>query len=119
MRTILLVDDSPVARHVLSRRLAELGFSVHEAESAAAARVADAGGLFCAIMDLELDDGDGADLAATLLRERASLPVAFFTAGASPQLLDRARAQGPVFDKPNVDGVVAWALQAGQPPPTK
>jgi FixJ family two-component response regulator len=92
---------------------------VHEASSAAAARGTDATALTCAIVDLELDDGDGADLAADLLGRRASLPVAFFTAGAAPQVVDRARRRGPVFDKPNVDAIVDWAMRVAQPPPTK
>jgi CheY-like chemotaxis protein len=119
MRTVLLVDDSAVARRVLARRLSAEGFFVHEASSAEAAREADARSLSCVIVDLELADGDGTDLADALLDQVASLPVAFFTAGAAPQVLDRARTQGPVFDKPDVNAIVAWAMQAGQPPPTK
>ncbi len=118
-RTVLLVDDSPLARRVLARRLAAEGFSVREAPSAAAAREADGATLACAVLDLELADGDGAELAGALLARRASLPIAFFTAGAEPGVLDRARSRGPVFDKPDVAAVVAWAKRVAQPPPTK
>ena len=75
--------------------------------------------LACAVIDLELPDGDGPDLAAALLRVRGSLPLAFFTASTAAQLRERARAHGPVFDKPNLDAVVSWAKKAAQPPPTK
>jgi DNA-binding response OmpR family regulator len=119
MRTVLLVDDSPVARRVLARRLAAEGFEVREESLAAAAYAADTSALSCAIIDLELVDGNGSDLAAALLGRHASLPVAFFTAGAPSSLLDLARKHGPVFSKPDVDAIVAWAKRADQPPPTK
>jgi DNA-binding NtrC family response regulator len=120
MRTVLLVDDCSVARRVLARRLTTEGFAVQEAASVADARsAADAGAFACAIFDLELADGDGAALAESLVGRRASLPVAFFTAGAALAVRDRARAQGPVFDKPDVEAIIAWATRAVQPPPTK
>jgi CheY-like chemotaxis protein len=109
MPTVLLVDDSPVARRAVARRLEAEGFDVREESSATCAHHADAGALSCAIIDLELADGDGSQLAAALRGKRASLPVAFFTAGAPPPLLERARAHGPVFKKPDVDAIVAWA----------
>ncbi len=76
----------------------------------------------CAILDLELSDGDGTDLAAILASRRPSLPVAFFTTGATPSLVENARGRGPVFLKPDVGPVVAWAKRTqrpSQPPPTK
>jgi CheY-like chemotaxis protein len=119
MRTVLLVDDSPVVRHVLAPRLASEGFLVREAAAAADVHDSDASLLACAIIDLELDDRDGTDVAAALLARRRSLPVAFFTASGDSLLRERAQAHGPVFDKPNVEAIVAWAKQAAQPPPTK
>jgi DNA-binding response OmpR family regulator len=119
MRTVLLVDDSAVARRAVARRLKAEGFEVREESSAAGARRADTSRITCAIIDLELVDGDGSDVAAALLGKRASLPVAFFTAGAPPSLLERARAHGPIFNKPDVDAIVAWTKRTVQPPPTK
>jgi CheY-like chemotaxis protein len=119
MRTVLLVDDSPVVRRAVARRLEAEGFRVHEESSAAGAGSADASVLTCAIFDIELTDGTGTELAASLLGKRPSLPIAFFTAGAPTSLLERARAYGPVYRKPDVDGIVAWAARAAQPPPTK
>lgn len=119
MRTVLLVDDSPVARRVVAQRLEAEGFEVREVSSAGGADRTDADGIACAIIDLVLTDGTGSDVAAVLLGKRASLPIAFFTAGASASLLQRARSQGPVFVKPDVDSIVAWAKRASQPPPTK
>jgi CheY-like chemotaxis protein len=136
--TILLVDDSPVARRVLARRLAAEGFDVREEGSFGAGRKVEPGPLSCAVIDLELGDGDGTDLAAALLGRRPSLPVAFFSAGAAPSLVESARARGPVFHKPDVEPLVAWVKRfarvgrdsqgpappssrwpEGYPPPTK
>lgn len=125
MPTVLLVDDSLVARRVLTKRLAAEGFVVAEEASAAGARRIDVTRLACAIVDLELADGSGADLADSLLAKNASLPIAFFTGGAPPESLARASERGPVFHKPYVDAVIAWVKArstpdcANQPPPTK
>jgi CheY-like chemotaxis protein len=120
MPTVLVVDDSPVARHVLAGRLRAAGFDVRMESSVAGARTAGAETCCCAVFDLELPDGDGVGLAEALQRTYSSLPVAFFTAGAEPSLVERARERGPVFSKPDADAIVRWArMAATQPPPTK
>ncbi len=123
MPTVLLVDDSAVARHAVARRLIAEGFVVHEAGSAAEARAVTLSGLDCAILDVDLPDGDGPSLAAELRAARPALPIAFFTAGAAADLVTRSQAHGPVFAKPLLDPLIAWAHgvtgKPGQPPPTK
>ncbi len=122
MRTVLLVDDSAVVRRVLARRLEAEGFQVCEASSMAMARKVDFATLGCAIIDLELPDGDGTDLARLLLEKRPALSVAFFTMGTAPSLMEGARSRGPVFLKPDVNPVLAWVKRTtrpSQPPPTK
>ena len=119
MPTVLLVDDSAVVRRVLTQRLVAEGFDVRAESSAAGARGVDLTTFACAIIDIELSDGSGADLADELLQRRTSLPVAFFTAGASAAVMEHARASGPVFAKPDVEPLIAWTRTAGQPPPTK
>jgi DNA-binding response OmpR family regulator len=122
MRTILLVDDSPVARRVLTQRLVAEGFEVCEAASLATARRMDLSQVACAIVDLELADGDGTDLARILVEKRPALPIAFFTMGTAPSLVEGARGRGAVFLKPDMNPLVAWAkrvLRPSQPPPTK
>jgi DNA-binding response OmpR family regulator len=107
---------------VLARRLEAEGFQVSEAASMGAARKVDFASLGCAIIDLELPDGDGTDLARALLGKRPALPVAFFTMGTAPSLVEGARARGPVFLKPDMSPVVAWVKRTtrpSQPPPTK
>jgi two-component system, OmpR family, response regulator len=122
MRTVLLVDDSAVVRRVLARRLEAEGFQVSEAPSMGAARKVDFATLGCAILDLELPDGDGTDLARLLVERRPGLAIAFFTMGTAPSLVEGARARGPVFVKPDLNPVVAWVRRTtrpSQPPPTK
>ena len=118
MATVLIVDDSPVARHVLGARLRAEGLRVREAGSAASAEgIGSIESLLCAVLDVELGDGDGIALAATLRARRATLPIAYFT-GADGALRGRAAAHGPVFSKDDLGALVAWVV-ALQPPPTK
>jgi CheY-like chemotaxis protein len=119
MPIVLLVDDSPVVRRVLARRLAADGFDVRAEPSVTAARAVDVATFACAVIDIELPDGSGCELAADLLRQRPSLPLAFFTAGAPPEAIERARVHGPVFAKPDLEALMAWVALARQPPPTK
>jgi CheY-like chemotaxis protein len=117
MPTVLLVDDSPVALRALARPLTAEGFDVLAELTAARARKRDGAVLACAVLDLELadGDGDGPELAAAIRAKHPTLPIAFFTAGASPPLVARACAFGPIFLKPNVGAVVAWALCVAKP----
>jgi CheY-like chemotaxis protein len=117
--TILLVDDSPVVRRVLAQRLVADGFEVRAEPSAAAARAVDPATLIFAVIDIDLPDGSGAEVAASLRQQRPELPVAFFTSGASAEALDGARAHGPIFPKPDIEALMAWMAAALQPPPTK
>jgi CheY-like chemotaxis protein len=119
MPTVLLVDDSPVVRRVLTLRLEAQGFDVRAESSATGAGEVDLSTLACAVIDIELPDGSGADLAGELLQRRTSLPLAFYTAGASETVLQHARTHGPVFTKPDVEPLLAWIGTACQPPPTK
>jgi DNA-binding NtrC family response regulator len=125
LRTVLVVDDSAVARRALAGRLAAEGYATREVGSVQTGRGLDCAalaGLSCAVLDLDLGDGDGTDLAAALLAKRPTLPIAFFTTGTTPSLVEAARARGPVFLKPDVASVVAWvkrAQRSSYPPPTK
>ena len=118
MPSVLLVDDSPVARLSIERRLTAEGVTVVSAGTAADARAADLSAVECIIVDIELPDGSGCELADDLLASKR-LPVAFFTSGAAEDVLERARARGPVFWKPGLEDLVAWVKVSLQPPPTK
>lgn len=118
--SLLLVDDSPVARRVLGRRLTEGGVRVCEASSMAEVQGGGAGSLarlLGAVLDLELGDGDGVALAAWLRQARPTLPIAFFSAAPAP-LVERALAYGPVFAKPDADAVVRWVRELLSPSPS-
>ena len=115
MAVVLLVDDSQVALRVLGQRLAAAGFDVLKEWTAAAARSVDAKKLACAIFDLELADGEGPGLASELRVASPALPVAFFTAGASASLLERAVRRVPVLfsRKRRSRGLVQWVRNVG------
>jgi len=107
---VLVVDDSAVARLSLARGLKARGARVCERDSLSAVRDDPPGRVACAILDLELPDGDGVQVAELLRATMPWLPVAFFSAGAADAVLARARLLGPVHAKPGeLAAVVAWA----------
>ena len=112
---VLLADDSPLARDILSRRVEATGLVALACESAAVARGEDATDLACALLDIDLGDGDGTEVAETLRATRPDLPVAFFSS-AAPEASARARTLGPVFAKPDdLEAAVAW-VHNNRPP---
>jgi CheY-like chemotaxis protein len=112
-RHVLLADDSAVARLALSRRLREAGLDVVERASAADAKAVPPGDLACALLDLDLGDGEGTEVADALRGGRGDLPVAFFTAASSDDALERALARGPVFRKPEeLESAVRWVIRS-------
>ena len=112
----LVADDTMVARVAIVRRLRASGVACTEAGSAAEASAVNPSSLTCALLDLDLGDGTGVDVANALRVKKPTLPVAFFSAGAPVDLLTRARAMGPVFAKPQeADQAVAWVLSHAQP----
>lgn len=109
---VLVADDSAVVRVTLARRLRAEGRDVLESDSAAAAITVDGATLACALLDLDLGDGWGTDVAERLRGIRPELPVAFFTSeSGGSDVVARARTFGPVFAKPDeLDRAIAWAL---------
>ncbi len=103
---MLIADDSPVTRYALERALRSAGIDALAASSLAEALRLDCAKVSCALLDLDLGDAQGTELAARLRERSPALPIAFFTASRAPQL---ARAFGPVFSKPEGLGeAVAW-----------
>lgn len=108
---VLIADDSAVARLTVAREVRAAGLDVIEHESAAAASAVDARDVACALLDLELGDGHGTDVASRLRSARAELPVAFFSSATDGDLVVHARTIGPVFAKPHELGdAVAWVV---------
>lgn len=110
MRRVLVVDDSPVARAILSQKLVARGAEVLTRSSASEAARVDASEVDAVICDVDLGDGWGPDACTELSRR---VPVAFLTGGADEDVLGRARALGPLFDKTHdVESAVSWAMSA-------
>ena len=107
---VLLADDSAVARLAVARRLRAEGFHVVEGGTAEEALANAAGTHFaCALLDLDLGDADGSEVAQHLRRARHDLPIAFFSDLDSSETVRRARTMGPVFEKPHgLDDAVSW-----------
>lgn len=111
MGRVLVADDSPLVRAAVVRRVRETGNEVVEADSVASAATVDATGLACALLDLDLGDGWGTDVAERLRSSAAELPIAFFTSEQGGDRVERAKAFGPVFAKPEeIDGAIAWIV---------
>jgi FixJ family two-component response regulator len=106
---VFIADDSAVARLAIARRLRAEGFEVIEQATAAPPEAGALDRVACALLDLDLGESDGSNLGRALLAQRSELPIAFFSGSASPELLARARALGPVFSKPSqLEAAVAW-----------
>jgi len=96
-RLLVVEDDVTVAR-ALSRTLARRGFSVAVGRSCSAA-LALAQSFDFAILDLDLPDGNGVDLARALMNSGKAPGVLFFTSSTDPALLASARCLGSVLTK--------------------
>jgi CheY-like chemotaxis protein len=94
----LIVDDDPVVARSIARRLLREGYSVSLAQTCRGAR-ASGPGFQVAILDLDLPDGSGVDLADELLRLGAVRGVVFYTGSLDAGLRDRALGFGAVVDK--------------------
>jgi len=115
--SVLFVDDSAVARALASRLFAERGIAVTVAASSREAAAIDPASLSAALLDIELDDGLGTELAERLRSTSPALPIAFLTAGNRQAILELARSFGPVFLKSSgVEDAVSWVarLVSGQ-----
>lgn len=109
MARVLVVDDSPVVRLTVSRALRAAGHEVILCESAAAAAALDPTGIDRALVDFDLGDGHGVDVA----RRLAGVRLAFFTSEEADPREGEARALGPIFAKPaGLTAALAW-LEAG------
>lgn len=108
--TALIVDDSKLARIVSCKALAELqpdcqrieASSAAEALATIAERPVD-----LALIDFNMPDKDGLQLAAELREMHPKLPIAIITANVQDEVIARARAIGASFvPKPvTVDGL--------------
>lgn len=116
---VLLVEDEPLIRMILSEALADEGFEVLEAASGdEAAGLAERAGFDLLLTDIQMPGRlDGVALARHLLQSRPDLPVIYVTG--RPESLDRIerRHRDAYIRKPyspsEVIAVVRRMLRAG------
>jgi CheY-like chemotaxis protein len=114
-RKVLVADDSALVRDIVAKRAATLGFVTLACDSVAATRAVDPNELVCALLDLDLGDGKGTDVAAALRASRPELPIAFFSSNA-PGTATTAVTFGRVFAKPDeLDQAIAWIATHARP----
>ena len=114
MGRILVADDSALVRAAVVRRIKAEGHDVVEADSTRAASALATEGFACALLDLDLGDGWGTDVAEHLRASAPGLPIAFFTSEQGGDRVERAKTFGPVFSKPDeIDGAIAWVVSRG------
>jgi CheY-like chemotaxis protein len=94
----LIVEDDPVVARSIARRMLREGYTVSLAQTCRAARAAGVG-FQVAILDLDLPDGSGADLADELFRLGTVRGVVFYTGSLDGSQRARASLFGPVVDK--------------------
>jgi CheY-like chemotaxis protein len=110
---VLFVDDSPAARAMAERRLRAAGLRVTALGSKQEATTVDTAHFRVALLDLELGDGLGTELAAHLRQSAPALPIAFLTASPHGSLRGEAARFGPVFCKgTQLDEALRWVLAA-------
>jgi ActR/RegA family two-component response regulator len=97
-KTVLVVDDDAMLARIVGQVLQRRGLKVTLAnsfeEAFSGAQLHKVG-----VFDIDLGDGNGVDLAEQLIALGRVSSCVFFTGGAEPTLLDRARTLGEVFRK--------------------
>jgi CheY-like chemotaxis protein len=115
--TVLIVDDSKLARIVAAKALSALQpeWQRVEANSAAEAHVIVAKQkVDVALIDFNMADKDGLEFATELRRDHPDLPIAIITANIQDEIIERARAINATFvPKPiTKDGLESFLLGA-------
>ena len=98
--TVLIVDDSKLARIVAAKALSALQpeWLRVEASSAAEAHVIVAKQpIDVALIDFNMADKDGLEFATELRRDHPDLPIAIITANIQDEIIARARAINATF----------------------
>ena len=98
--TVLVVDDSKLARIVAGKTIAALqpGWAKVEAANADEALAAlDRDAVDVALIDFNMPGRDGLALAAELRERRPTLPIAIVTANVQDEIIARARALNAAF----------------------
>jgi CheY-like chemotaxis protein len=100
MVTVLLVDDSKLARIVAGKTIAALqpGWTRIEASNAdEALEAVDAHAIDVAVLDFNMPGKDGLELAAELRQSHPQMPIAIITANVQNEIIARARELNATF----------------------
>ena len=119
-----MVDDDPGLLKALGRLLTELGYRVELFASGEAFMNA-SGSLeaTCLIIDINLGDGSGLDLARRLAKLGAAVPIIFMTGGQDDVIRTQCLDFGCVafllkpFTEDRLVAAIAEAVQGATPPP--
>ena len=98
--TVLIVDDSKLARIVAGKALAHLQPEWHRVEAASAAQALaelEANAPDIALIDFNMSEKDGLELAGELRLLRPHMPIAIITANIQDEIVSRARDIGAAF----------------------
>ena len=102
-RSILVIDDDPDMRHVLSDFLERSGYRVIEASSGGEAIfIAESERVDLVILDKEMPGMNGLEVLSLFKRRRPSLPIIFITAfgGREDEAESRRRGAWLYIEKP-------------------
>lgn len=113
MIRVLIVEDEPTVRRAIARALGSHGWAVEQAGSVGRAVELIAQGVFdCAILDIDLPDGTGVELAKRLQQAGRTERVIFFSGASDPELLAEAsRLATSVHKSEGVDCLVEVAVR--------
>lgn len=98
--TVLIVDDSKLARIVASKALTALQPDWQKAEAGGADQAMEviaAQPVDIALIDFNMAEKDGLQLAEELRALRPDMPIAIITANIQDEIISRARAVGATF----------------------
>jgi CheY-like chemotaxis protein len=98
--TVLIVDDSKLARIVAGKAVAELQPTWQKVEAGGAAlalEVLENQSVQIALIDFNMADKDGLELASELRILYPTMPIAIITANVQDEIIARAREIGAAF----------------------
>lgn len=98
--TVLVVDDSKLARIVAGKAIAALQTEWIRVEAGSTAEALDIVGsqqIDVAILDFNMPDRDGLELASELRANHPNMPIAVITANVQDEIVARVRALNATF----------------------
>lgn len=107
---LLLAEDDPVLARAVKRLLCAAG---HQVTSVSSAAEAPADGSFnVAVLDIDLGNGSGLDLAEALLQSGRARAIVFYSATRDPAQIERAQSLGVLVPKSAQLGALLAAVTA-------